>query len=72
MDCDVCCGDGRYPVITRTGKELYTIPCPECGGSGKADEEAERAAIREKANACTGAVCKDCVAWCIYRSAVTR
>jgi hypothetical protein len=41
MSCEVCCGLGRYPVITRTGRELYTIPCPECFGSGLSDEEAE-------------------------------
>lgn len=41
MSCAVCCGEGRYPVITCTGKELYTIPCPECHGSGLTDDEAE-------------------------------
>lgn len=45
LDCEVCCGDGRYPVITATGKQLYTIVCPECGGSGFNDSEEAREAL---------------------------
>lgn len=37
--CKVCCGTGRYPVITETGRELYTVECPECEGIGRADWE---------------------------------
>ena len=32
--CEVCCGTGRYPIITRAGAHLYDIQCPECGGDG--------------------------------------
>jgi DnaJ-class molecular chaperone len=54
MTCAVCIGSGRYPIITATGKELYTIACPECGGSGpgltddEAEAEAEKRHWQEK------------------------
>jgi DnaJ-class molecular chaperone len=41
MICEVCEGDGRYPVINRHGQELYTILCPECEGYGVDDVDAE-------------------------------
>lgn len=34
--CEVCNGDGIYPIIDRHGKELYGIRCPECDGDGLA------------------------------------
>ncbi len=40
MKCEVCGGDGRYPIIDKHGYERYTIRCPDCLGSGEADEEA--------------------------------
>lgn len=43
MSCDVCIGMGRYPIINRYGRELYTIACPECGGSGMTEQEADDA-----------------------------
>jgi DnaJ-class molecular chaperone len=38
--CEVCGGDGWYPIIDMHGCERYSIQCPECFGDGKADEEA--------------------------------
>lgn len=38
-ECNVCCSEGRYPVIDRFGSELYTIKCPECYGYGTSEDE---------------------------------
>ncbi len=38
--CEVCGGDGWYPIIDMRGCERYNIKCPECFGDGEADEEA--------------------------------
>lgn len=35
VKCDVCDGDGTYPVIDSKGSHRYSIRCPECFGSGK-------------------------------------
>lgn len=35
-DCEICNGEGLYPVIDRQGFARYAIRCPECGGSGHA------------------------------------
>jgi len=40
MSCDVCCGEGRYPIHNRFGSEVYSIECPECCGSGQMEAEA--------------------------------
>lgn len=48
MKCDVCGGEGWYPIIDNNGCERYNIKCPECFGSGEADEEA---IAQEKAEA---------------------
>jgi len=37
-ECEVYCGLGLYPIITKTGRELYSIQCPECCGDGLAAE----------------------------------
>lgn len=52
-ECEVCCGSGRYPVITRSGEELYSIPCPECVGLGTVltDDEIRGAEQRRKYDA---------------------
>lgn len=49
--CEVCDDTGLYPVITRKGKELYCIVCPECRGVG-ADEPLDRdsAALSDEIN----------------------
>jgi hypothetical protein len=39
--CDVCAGMGQYPIINSKGRELYSITCPECFGSGAAKEDAD-------------------------------
>lgn len=39
ISCDVCVGSGDYPIINAKGRELYSIRCPECYGSGKAEIE---------------------------------
>lgn len=51
MTCDVCNGAGDYPIMNNGGRTLYTIACPECGGSGKSPSEvwAEDEARRERA-----------------------
>lgn len=36
--CEVCCGEGYYPIHNKHGREMYSIRCPECYGSGYADE----------------------------------
>ncbi len=47
-DCDVCIGDGRYPIHNKHGREVYTIECPECCGTGEAaEEDPEEVAARE-------------------------
>ena len=40
-DCDVCEGLKFYPIHNRFGRELYSIQCPECFGSGNADDPNE-------------------------------
>lgn len=37
MKCEVCNGQGTYPIISVQGSHLYDIRCPECFGTG--DEE---------------------------------
>lgn len=41
--CEVCEGEGQYPIHARGGKHIYDIACPECDGSGFTDESAEDA-----------------------------
>ena len=43
-DCDVCGGEGAYPIIDRYGKERHLITCPECYGSGLCETDEEIAA----------------------------
>lgn len=38
-DCEICGGDGVYPIISARGSHVYDITCPECHGSGDAEEE---------------------------------
>jgi hypothetical protein len=38
-DCEVCGGPGTYEIYNMHGSAVYSIPCPECYGSGKAHEE---------------------------------
>jgi hypothetical protein len=40
-ECDVCCGEGSCPIIDNRGSVRMNIRCPECFGSGEADDEAE-------------------------------
>ena len=40
MKCEVCNGEGTYPIFDNYGQSRYSIRCPECYGSGEADEEA--------------------------------
>jgi DnaJ-class molecular chaperone len=40
MKCEVCNGQGTYPIFDNFGQSRYSIRCPECYGSGEADEEA--------------------------------
>jgi hypothetical protein len=40
-ECEVCCGEGAYPVIDKWGKERFCISCPECFGSGEAFSETD-------------------------------
>ena len=39
-ECGVCGGEGLYPIIDSHGHERYCIRCPECFGTGEADEAA--------------------------------
>jgi hypothetical protein len=41
--CEVCCGEGTYPIHNRKGKHVYDIKCPECWGISE-----ERAAELER------------------------
>jgi len=41
-ECEVCCGMGRYPIIDSSGRERYTITCPECDGLGFEETDTER------------------------------
>jgi hypothetical protein len=34
-ECEVCGGEGFYPIIDKWGKERSCITCPECFGSGE-------------------------------------
>lgn len=38
--CEVCGGEGTYPIINMKGSHIYSITCPECFGIS--DEEIER------------------------------
>lgn len=38
-DCDVCGGDGTYPIHDMRGSQRYSIRCPECYGTGRADPD---------------------------------
>ncbi|OAH41856.1 hypothetical protein AX777_21325 [Sphingobium yanoikuyae] len=38
MDCEVCEGRATYPIHNKFGKRLYEISCPECCGTGEADD----------------------------------
>jgi hypothetical protein len=40
--CQVCCGSGRYPVMTIHGRRLRDIVCPECLGDGVDQEAVEQ------------------------------
>ena len=33
-ECGVCGGSGTYPIFDSHGRELYSIACPECMGTG--------------------------------------
>jgi DnaJ-class molecular chaperone len=37
--CEVCGGEGNYPIIDMHGTERYSIRCPECFGSGTEIDE---------------------------------
>jgi hypothetical protein len=37
--CEVCGGEGLYPIIDSHGRERYSIKCPECFGSGEGEAE---------------------------------
>lgn len=39
MACEVCGGDGLYPIHDMHGRERFSIQCPECFGAGRSDEE---------------------------------
>lgn len=39
--CEVCNGEGDYPIINNFGTTLYNITCPECDGTGEEYEEPE-------------------------------
>lgn len=38
MMCNICGGEGQYPIINMNGREVYSIRCPECYGSGLESE----------------------------------
>lgn len=42
-DCDVCGGEGTYPIIDQQGRERHLVTCPECYGSGLCETDEERA-----------------------------
>jgi hypothetical protein len=46
--CDICEDTGRYPVIDRFGRELYTISCPECGGYPKSEPNLPPSTVYER------------------------
>lgn len=33
---------GHYPIHNKFGRQLYTIECPECFGTGMTDDELEQ------------------------------
>lgn len=43
-ECEVCEGEGTYPVMDKYGKHRFSISCPECFGSGtcEPDEDEEQ------------------------------
>ena len=47
MACEVCGGEGRYPIIDSKGSHRYDIKCPEC--LGISDEELERRCAEDAA-----------------------
>lgn len=36
--CTVCDGAESYPIIDRHGREVFSITCPQCDGSGLSDD----------------------------------
>lgn len=69
MTCEVCRGDGRYPVIDRYGRERYSIKCPDCLGSGEADEVEPGVAVAKQAAAILDAEYEAAIAERIRRRA---
>jgi hypothetical protein len=45
--CEICGGDGTYPIIDCRGKHRYDIKCPEC--LGISDAGLERRAAEDTA-----------------------
>jgi DnaJ-class molecular chaperone len=45
--CEVCGGEGTYPIIDNKGSHRYDITCPECHGIS--DEEIERKCSEDRA-----------------------
>ena len=45
--CEVCNGEGTYPIIDSKGSHRYDIKCPEC--LGVSDEEIERRCAEDRA-----------------------
>ena len=39
IKCEVCNGQGDYPIIDNLGSHRYSIRCPECFGAGQVEEE---------------------------------